>query len=65
MTLANHYRDRLKHVSDGETVSFSVDGEAAMLIERAVVNYKRLVGTLSKEMQEFRALGFFPPREDD
>ena len=59
VSLANYYRDRLKHINDGEDLHFSVDHEAASLISRALDNYYLLDEEPTKVMREFEKLNFF------
>jgi hypothetical protein len=59
VSLVNYFRDRLKHISDGAGLLFSVDYEAAILIERAMSNYVRLTGRESADMAAFRESGYF------
>jgi len=59
VSLANYYRDRLKHISDGADLFFSVDSEAADLIDRAISNYYKLTGNETSEMAKFRASSYF------
>ena len=57
VSLANYYRDRLKHITDGDDLHFSVDYEAADLIERSISNYFKLTGNQTKEMEAFSESG--------
>ncbi len=59
ISLANYYRDRLKHINDGADLFFSVDYEAAGLIDRAISNYFKLTGNQTKDMVEFSESGYF------
>ncbi|HHI94924.1 MAG TPA: hypothetical protein ENK04_15715 [Gammaproteobacteria bacterium] len=59
VSLANYYRDRLKHINDGKDLLFSVDYEAAYLIDRAISNYFKITGDETREMISFRELDYF------
>ena len=59
VSLANYYRDHCKHIKDGKDTYFSVDFEAAHLIDRASRNYFKLTGTETKNMVKFRESGYF------
>lgn len=59
VSLANFYRDRLKHLASGETMTFSVDFEAASMIQRACENYVKLLGKETKRIREFREFAYF------
>jgi len=52
--LANHYRNRMKHLQDGSAMTFSVGFEAAEMIERATSNYWQLTHELSPLMERFQ-----------
>ena len=59
VSLANYYRDHCKHFKDGKDTFFSVDFEAAHLIDRASRNYFKLTGAETEEMVKFRESGYF------
>jgi len=60
VSLANHYRDHCKHIRNGEVLNFSVDFEAAHLIDRASENYFKLTGFETEYMLKFRESKYFP-----
>lgn len=52
IALANHFRDGLKHITDGQPLT--VTREAGVeILDRAVENYFALTGWLSPAMQRF------------
>jgi hypothetical protein len=59
ISLVNFYRDRLKHLSSGEVLLFSVDYEAACMIQRASDNYFTLTDSESEWMARFREFRYF------
>jgi hypothetical protein len=52
--VANFYKNRLKHLSNEEHLSFPVDVKAAEMIARAISNYRELTGTETDAMGRFR-----------
>jgi hypothetical protein len=56
-SLANYFRDRLRHINNGADPVFSVDYEAEILIERAISNYVRSTGRECADMAAFPESG--------
>ena len=65
ISLANSYRDRLKHLNDGSDINVSVDYEAACMIERACDNYAKVTGDETEIMDKFRMFEYFGPNAVD
>lgn len=53
-TLANFHKNRFKHFSDDDPVSFPVDVVAAEMIDRAISNYRELTKRETGAMSLFR-----------
>lgn len=62
ISLANYYRDHLKHIRDGDDLYFDARDEAAALIDRAVSNYWRLTGEETEKISKFNELNYFGDR---
>ncbi|MBB3231128.1 hypothetical protein [Halomonas stenophila] len=52
--IANYYRNRVKHYSDDGGLHFSVDFEAAEIIDRAISNYWKLTQEETPLMERFK-----------
>ena len=57
--VANYYRNNCKHFGSGEDLLFSVDFEAAHLIDRASENYFKLTNSETPGMVRFRESNYF------
>lgn len=54
--ISNYYRNRCKHFSDVDHVAFTVDVQAAEMIDRAISNYWQLTQRETGAMGRFREL---------
>jgi hypothetical protein len=52
--LANQFKNRLKHYSEEDATTFSVDFYAAEIIDRAITNYFAYTGQETKKMKRFK-----------
>jgi hypothetical protein len=54
--ISNHYKNRLKHFNAEDHITFSVDVQAAEMIDRAISNYWSLTQRETGAMGRFREL---------
>ncbi|QSP95500.1 hypothetical protein LPB19_03525 [Marinobacter salinisoli] len=54
--LANYYKNRLKHYNEDGSITFTVDAEAADMIDRAISNYFKLTKSETGAMERFKEL---------
>jgi len=54
--ISNYYKNRCKHFNDQDHVTFSVDVQAAEMIDRAISNYWQLTQRETGAMGRFREL---------
>jgi len=59
VNLANHHKNRVKHYNDNGTITFTVNAEAAGMIDRAISNYFDFTQSETGAMDRFKGLVIF------
>lgn len=63
--LANHHKNRMKHYNDDGSITFTVDAEAADMIDRAISNYFELTQRETGAMGLFKEIVIYDDEYDE